>query len=270
MAASDCSPGFCGSVGRPWADGGIAELLRRHVRNRFRELPAMAEGVFEGEVALAVLAVDGRFEHDGPMVAGAGKCGIDIIYPDPNEMGVTARLWRVAFATDVCDDHGAVVANGHLGTMALADAGALGETEGGGQEGHRSTHVGVDEDRHDGRRWYRAIDLHGWTFPSIGGQCTSGGPISRHGSLPVGGERRGELRQRMEAGRHRLVRVFAHQRSSSRVSTAHQNGDGISSAEDDAWVADVPDLEFCSAFGDTPHGAVAEVEVAIEARSPPD
>ncbi|MGH9054561.1 MAG: type II toxin-antitoxin system HicB family antitoxin [Acidimicrobiales bacterium] len=37
------------------------------------------------------------------------------------------------------------------------------------------------------------------------------------------------------------------------------------SDEDDAWVADVPDLEFCSAFGDTPHDAVAEVEVAIEA-----
>ncbi len=31
-----------------------------------------------------------------------------------------ARLWQVAFATDICDDHSAVVANGHLGTMALA------------------------------------------------------------------------------------------------------------------------------------------------------
>jgi predicted RNase H-like HicB family nuclease len=37
------------------------------------------------------------------------------------------------------------------------------------------------------------------------------------------------------------------------------------SAEDGAWVADVPDLPFCSATGDTPHDAVAEVEVAIEA-----
>ena len=37
------------------------------------------------------------------------------------------------------------------------------------------------------------------------------------------------------------------------------------SAEDEAWVADVPDLPFCSATGDTPHDAVAEVEVAIEA-----
>lgn len=37
------------------------------------------------------------------------------------------------------------------------------------------------------------------------------------------------------------------------------------SAEDQAWVADVPDLAYCSATGDTPHDAVAEVEVAIDA-----
>lgn len=37
------------------------------------------------------------------------------------------------------------------------------------------------------------------------------------------------------------------------------------SDEDGAWVADIPDLAFCSAFGDTPHEAVAEVELAAEA-----
>ena len=37
------------------------------------------------------------------------------------------------------------------------------------------------------------------------------------------------------------------------------------SDEDDAWVADVRDLDSCSATGTTPHEAVAEVEVAIEA-----
>lgn len=37
------------------------------------------------------------------------------------------------------------------------------------------------------------------------------------------------------------------------------------SAEDSAWVADVPDLPYCSAAGDTPHEAVAEVETAIGA-----
>lgn len=37
------------------------------------------------------------------------------------------------------------------------------------------------------------------------------------------------------------------------------------SGEDEAWVPDVPDLAFCSAFGDTPHEAVSEVEVAVQA-----
>jgi predicted RNase H-like HicB family nuclease len=37
------------------------------------------------------------------------------------------------------------------------------------------------------------------------------------------------------------------------------------SDEDGSWVADVPDLTYCSALGDTPHEAVAEVELAIAA-----
>ena len=37
------------------------------------------------------------------------------------------------------------------------------------------------------------------------------------------------------------------------------------SDEDEAWVADVPDLTYCSALGDTPHEAVAEVETAMAA-----
>lgn len=37
------------------------------------------------------------------------------------------------------------------------------------------------------------------------------------------------------------------------------------SAEDDAWIADVPDLPYCTAHGPTPDEAVAEVEVAMEA-----
>jgi len=37
------------------------------------------------------------------------------------------------------------------------------------------------------------------------------------------------------------------------------------SDEDQAWVADVPDLKSCSAFGDTPEAAVVEVRVAMEA-----
>jgi len=37
------------------------------------------------------------------------------------------------------------------------------------------------------------------------------------------------------------------------------------SEPDGAWVADVPDLQSCSAFGDTPAGALAAIEQAIKA-----
>jgi predicted RNase H-like HicB family nuclease len=37
------------------------------------------------------------------------------------------------------------------------------------------------------------------------------------------------------------------------------------SEPDGAWVADVPDLHSCSAFGDTLAAALAEIEQAIEA-----
>ena len=36
------------------------------------------------------------------------------------------------------------------------------------------------------------------------------------------------------------------------------------SDEDDAYIADVPDLEGCSAFGDTPEQALAELMIAKE------
>ena len=37
------------------------------------------------------------------------------------------------------------------------------------------------------------------------------------------------------------------------------------SDEDGCYVADIPDLRFCSAFGDTPEAALAEVETAKQA-----
>lgn len=37
------------------------------------------------------------------------------------------------------------------------------------------------------------------------------------------------------------------------------------SEQDGCWVADVPDLKTCSAFGETPAEARAEVEKAMEA-----
>jgi predicted RNase H-like HicB family nuclease len=36
------------------------------------------------------------------------------------------------------------------------------------------------------------------------------------------------------------------------------------SDEDECYVADIPDLKYCSAFGDTPQEALAEVLVAKE------
>ena len=37
------------------------------------------------------------------------------------------------------------------------------------------------------------------------------------------------------------------------------------SDRDGCWIADIPDLKYCSAFGDTPAEALREVEVAKEA-----
>ncbi len=34
------------------------------------------------------------------------------------------------------------------------------------------------------------------------------------------------------------------------------------SEEDEGYIADIPDLEFCSAFGNTPEEAVREVQIA--------
>ena len=34
------------------------------------------------------------------------------------------------------------------------------------------------------------------------------------------------------------------------------------SAEDEGYIADIPDLKFCSAFGETPEKALAEVLIA--------
>lgn len=46
--------------------------------------------------------------------------------------------------------------------------------------------------------------------------------------------------------------------------TPHYNINLFWSDEDACWIADVPDLRPCSAHGDTPSEAIAEVEIAIE------
>lgn len=45
------------------------------------------------------------------------------------------------------------------------------------------------------------------------------------------------------------------------------------SDDDDAWIASLPDLPYCTAHGPTPHDAVAEAEIAVQAwlpQRPPD
>jgi len=37
------------------------------------------------------------------------------------------------------------------------------------------------------------------------------------------------------------------------------------SQRDECWVADVPDLKSCAAFGDTPEEAIAEARLAVDA-----
>ena len=47
--------------------------------------------------------------------------------------------------------------------------------------------------------------------------------------------------------------------------TPHYHINLFWSAEDESWIADVPDLKHCSAHGATPEQAAAEIAIAIEA-----
>jgi len=49
------------------------------------------------------------------------------------------------------------------------------------------------------------------------------------------------------------------------VSTPHYHINVFWSQEDGCWIADVPDLKSCCAFGETPVVALAEAETAIAA-----
>ena len=48
------------------------------------------------------------------------------------------------------------------------------------------------------------------------------------------------------------------------MTTTDYHIDVFYSAEDEGWIANVPDLRFCSAHGPTPQKAVQEVMVAME------
>jgi predicted RNase H-like HicB family nuclease len=47
------------------------------------------------------------------------------------------------------------------------------------------------------------------------------------------------------------------------VTTPHYHIDVFWSDEDGCWIANVPDLQYCSAHGDTPAEAAAEAQVAM-------
>jgi predicted RNase H-like HicB family nuclease len=46
--------------------------------------------------------------------------------------------------------------------------------------------------------------------------------------------------------------------------TPHYHINLFWSDEDDSWIADVPDLRFCSAHGPTPDDALREVKIAMD------
>lgn len=48
------------------------------------------------------------------------------------------------------------------------------------------------------------------------------------------------------------------------MSTPHYHINVFWWPEDGCWIADVPDLQSCSAHGDTPAEAVSEAQVAME------
>lgn len=47
------------------------------------------------------------------------------------------------------------------------------------------------------------------------------------------------------------------------MSAPHYHINVFWAADDECWIADVPDLKPCSAHGDTPTEAIAEAEIAI-------
>jgi predicted RNase H-like HicB family nuclease len=49
------------------------------------------------------------------------------------------------------------------------------------------------------------------------------------------------------------------------VNDTHYHINLFWSDEDDAFIADIPDLQYCSAVGDTPEAALREVLIAMHA-----
>ena len=147
-------------VGGPRAHGHAAVLLGCHVRRRLGQLSAVASQVLEGAVPLAVFPVDRRLDHDGAVVTGAGEGGVNVRHPHANHGSDASRLRRPPVAATIGDNHRPLAADSQLGSVALADPGALDEAECGRQERYCGAYVRVDEDGHDHPWRHRAVDLH--------------------------------------------------------------------------------------------------------------
>lgn len=48
------------------------------------------------------------------------------------------------------------------------------------------------------------------------------------------------------------------------MSAPHYHINLFWSGDDGCWIADVPDLHYCSAHGETPSEAIAEIQLAME------
>ena len=48
------------------------------------------------------------------------------------------------------------------------------------------------------------------------------------------------------------------------MTTPHYHINLFWSQEDDCWIADVPDLRYCSAHGETPDEAIVEIKTAMQ------
>ena len=165
----------------PWGHGLAPVLLGCNVSHGLAELPSMPGEVFEGAVPLAVLPVRRRLQHPGPPSTGSLEAGVDVVDPHPELVRHDIGLRWPALACDVGHDHRRVGADGHLGAVALADAGPFDEAERGRQLRHRGPHVRVDEDRDDRGRRHGPVAPHRRLPSGVvgGGQVDIGFPISQ-------------------------------------------------------------------------------------------
>ena len=110
----------------------------------------MAGEVVGDVLPLAVRPADRAFHHPRAVLAGPSAVGVDVVDPHPDPVRHGARRRWLTLAAHVGHDHRAA-AGVQLGAVILADAQAFAEAERGLKPGDGRAHVGIDEDRDDGR-----------------------------------------------------------------------------------------------------------------------